>query len=386
MNVLVAMDSFKGSLSTNELADAVAAGILGAVPDARVVKTPIADGGEGFCDTLLEGLGGRRVTLRVKGPLFEPISASYGILENGAAIMEMASVAGLPLVPEHLRNPLETTTFGLGEMIRDAMDKGCREFIIGLGGSATNDGGMGMAAALGYDFLDSDGNALEPVGRSLGHIAAIRADNVVKGIDTCRFLAACDVENPLCGPNGAAHVYGPQKGAGPEAVRQLDQGLQNLARVIARDLGKSVDGLAGAGAAGGLGGGLSAFLPAELRPGVDIIFEQLGMEELINAADLVFTGEGRLDFQSVMGKAPLGIAKLAARRNTPVIALAGSVADDADKANAHGVTAMFSVMDGPMALREAMEKGKAGHLVSKTVRQIMGLVSRLTATAGTTGS
>ncbi len=377
MKILVAMDSFKGSLSTNELSCAVEQGIYLADNNIRVIKIPIADGGEGTCATLLQGVGGTSISLSVKGPLFEEITASYGILKNNTAVIEMAAASGLPLVPEEKRNPMTTTTYGVGQMIKDAMERGCQNFIIGIGGSATNDGGIGMLEALGYRFLDSDHKQVIPVGRSLVDIVSVDGSRTIQGLDKCRFLVACDVENPLFGETGAAFVFGPQKGADETCVRQLDQGLQNWARVIEKNCGKSIADLKGAGAAGGLGAGFSAFLNAELRPGVDIIFDQLNMASLIKEADLIFTGEGRLDFQSVMGKAPLGIAKLCARYGKPVIALAGSVTDDAVKAHAYGMTAMFSIIDGPMSLGEAMDKENACRMVKKTVYQIMRLVNVL---------
>lgn len=374
MNVLVAVDSFKGSLSTNELSSAIEEGIHQADQGICVTKIPVADGGEGTCDALLEGLGGTRVSLTVKGPLFDEVLASYGILNDGTAVMEMAASSGLPLVPEALRNPMNTTTYGVGEMIRDAMGRGCREFIVGIGGSATNDGGMGMLEALGYRFLDREGKPLVSAGRSLAKVARISTEGVSKELASCRFLVACDVENPLYGENGAAHVFGPQKGADEATVRVLDHGLRNWAEVVEATFDKSIGELKGAGAAGGLGGGFSAFLNAELKPGVKIIFEHLKMEAHVKEADLVIIGEGRLDAQTSMGKAPSGIAKLASKHGIPVVALAGSVADDATSAHATGISAMFSIADGPMSLEEAMEPERARHLVKKTATQVMRLV------------
>lgn len=376
-NILVAVDSFKGSLSTRELSDAVETGIRQSGIGANVVSTPIADGGEGTCDTLLEGVGGERISLSVAGPLFEKVTASYVILDDGTAIIEMAASSGLPLVPESLRNPMNTSTYGVGELIKDAIARGCRNFIIGIGGSATNDGGIGMLAALGYRFLDADGLAVTPVGGSLEKIIAVEINDVLKRLDDCRFLVACDVENTLYGENGAAYVFGPQKGADEDCVQRLDKGLRQWAKVIKKSCGISVDNTKGAGAAGGLGVAFYAFLHAELRPGVDIIFEHLGIEELVRQADMVITGEGRLDFQSVMGKAPTGIARLGLRYGKPVVGIAGSVTDDAVRAYDKGITAMFSVTDGPMSLETAMDKVKATHLVSKTVEQIMRLIASM---------
>lgn len=377
MNILIAIDSFKGSLSTIELSNAIEQGIKEVSLDYCIKKTPIADGGEGTYQTLVDGLGGTLVEVNVKDPLFKNITSEYGILKDNTAVIEMASSSGLPLVPEHLQNPLNTTTYGVGEMIKDAIIKGCRNFIIGIGGSATNDGGIGMLNALGYQFLDQDNNELPAIGKSLPFIKSINDSNKLKILDECKFLIACDVDNPFYGPRGAAYVYGPQKGASEDDVIYLDNGLKSFAKVITNKYGVSIDNLSGAGAAGGLGGGFSAFLNATLKPGVDIIFEKLEIESLIKDADIIFTGEGRLDFQTVMGKAPIGVAKLAKKYDKTVIALAGSVTDEAYNAHDYGVTSMFSILDQPLTLNEAMDKERSYHLVKKSVNEIIRLINKL---------
>jgi len=374
MNILIAIDSFKGSLSTNDLASAIEEGINEVSLTHLIKKIPIADGGEGTCETLISGLGGKKVKVVVKNPLFQLIEAEYGILENNTAIIEMAKSSGLTLIPEELQNPMNTTTFGVGEMIKDALSKGCREFIIGIGGSATNDGGIGMLNALGFDFYDKDDNLLSPIGSSLLSIARIDDSNVTEDVKTSKFLVACDVDNPIYGLTGAAHVYGKQKGASKEEIHLLDQGLRNFTKIIFETFKKDISTIKGAGAAGGLGGGFKGFLNSVLRPGIDIIFDSLHLERYIEECDIVITGEGKLDFQTVMGKAPIGIAKLASKHNKPVIAIAGSVGDDAYNAHKYGVTSMFSIMDGPMSLDQAMDHDNTYRMVKKKVNELIRLI------------
>ncbi len=377
MNVLIAIDSFKGSLTTTQLADAISQGILDVSTDFVVEKVPIADGGEGTYETLVQGLGGETISVEVHGPLFEQRIASYGILEDKTAIIEMAQCSGLPLVPEQLRNPLNTTTFGVGELIKDAITKGCRTFIIGIGGSATNDGGIGMLNALGYQFLDAKGNLLTPIGSSLELIDRIDTTNVWKELDDCTFLVACDVDNPLYGERGAANVYGRQKGATEEQVIQLDNGLQNFGNVVLQQMKQQIADVPGSGAAGGLGGGFIGFLNATLQPGTDIIFQKLGIEEKVKHADIIITGEGRLDFQTVMGKAPIGIAKIAKRYHKPVIALAGSLTKDAFLGHDAGITSMFSILDAPMTLDYAMNQENALRMVYHQTNELFRLIHTL---------
>ena len=374
MNVLIAIDSFKGSLTSQELSNVIESGINEVSEDFVVNKIPISDGGDGMYDALLFGLRGAKVKLRVKDPLFNEIDTEYGIINNETAIIEMASVSGLTLIAKEKRNPLNTTTYGVGQMIKDAIHKKCRNFIIGIGGSATNDGGIGMLSALGYKFYDNESNELAAIGSSLNTISKIDASHSIKHLDECSFRIACDVDNPLYGPKGAAHLYAKQKGASEEDILVLDQGLKNYSDLIKRDFGIDVSSLEGAGAAGGLGGGFKAFLNAELKPGIDIIFDLLKIEEKIKWADIVITGEGRLDYQTLMGKAPIGISNLAKKYNKTVIALAGSVSDDAIKMHNYGVTSMFSIMDSPMTLLNAMDWDNAKRLVRKKVVEVFRLI------------
>jgi glycerate kinase len=372
-SILIAPDSFKGCLSAGEVADAIEAGVLRGCPSAAVRKVPLADGGEGTVDALVAATAGRFVEATVTGPLGEPVSARYGLLGDGAtAVIEMAAASGLPLVPAEQRKPLVTTTYGTGQLIRDALDRGCREVIIGVGGSATVDGGAGMAQALGFRLLDASGREIERGGGALKTLARIDAPtSVVPPEGECRFLVACDVLNPLLGEKGAARVYGPQKGATPEMVEQLEAGLAHLARVIRRDLGTDVTDLGGGGAAGGLGAGLVAFLRARIRPGVEVVIEACGLESKLTDANLVITAEGQIDAQTAFGKTAAGVAALAGKAGVPVIALAGAVTPDAAVLHEHGIAAMFSIADGPMTLQQAMQPGTARDLLSRAAEQLV---------------
>ena len=375
MKVIVAMDSFKGSLSSNELANSVEQGIKRVYPDAEVIKIPVADGGEGTVESLVEGTDGNFVEVSVANPLLIPVKAKYGILGDGkTAVIEMATASGLPLVPIDKRNPMKTTTYGTGEMIKDAISEGCREFLIGIGGSATNDGGIGMMKALGVKFYGKNNIELGHGGEQLSKVRKIDISNLLPEIKECKFLIACDVDNPFYGLNGAAHVYGRQKGATEEMVLELDNGLKHFSEVVKQDLNIDIANVPGAGAAGGLGGGFLAFLNGELRPGIDIVLEEVGLKDKLEGVDFVITGEGRMDFQSVMGKAPVGVAKLAKTKNIPVIALAGGVADDAGEVHNHGIDSIFSIMNYPMTLEEAMEPKRASILVEKNVEEIFRLI------------
>ena len=371
MKIVIAIDSFKGSLSSFELGEAIEKGIKRVYSDAEVKKVPIADGGEGTVEALVDGTGGRFVDMEVKGPLMKPIDARYGIMGNDkTAVIEMASASGLPLIKLEERNPRKTTTYGTGELIKDAIQKGCREFIIGIGGSATNDAGLGMLQALGYKFFDKKGRKLG----AGGEIMEQDAVDVVPELAQCKFLIACDVNNPFHGPMGAAHVYGRQKGADDEMVKYLDSGLEKFADTIRQKLGKDVAEIPGAGAAGGLGGGFLAFLEGELRPGIDIVFEKVKLAQEIEGADFVITGEGRIDFQSVMGKAPTGVSKLCQKYGIPVIAIAGCVADDADAVHDYGIEALFSAINYPISLEEAMSRDRARTFVEKNSEEIFRLI------------
>lgn len=375
MKVVIAIDSFKGSLTSNELGDSLEIGIKKVYKDAEIIKVPIADGGEGTVEAMVEGTKGQFIDINVHDPLMNEIVAKYGILGNGkTAIIEMAAASGLPLVPVNKRNPKETTTYGTGEIVRDAINRGCREFIIGLGGSATNDGGLGMMQALGFKFLDKNGNELGQGGKILGEVAIIDDSEIMEELKECKFLVACDVDNPFYGPRGAAYVYGRQKGADDNMIIELDNGLKHLAEVIKNKYGKDISDLAGAGAAGGLGGGLVAFLNAILKPGTEIILEEVGLAKYLDNADFVITGEGRIDFQSVMGKAPVGVSKMAKKYGIPVIGIAGCLADDADATHDYGIDSLFSIMNYPITLEDALKPENAKKFVTKNAEEIFRLI------------
>jgi glycerate 2-kinase len=330
MRIVIAPNAFKGSLSALEAADAIAEGVRAAAPDADLVLVPIADGGDGTVDALVAATHGGRRTIRVHGPLGDPVDADYGMVDGGStAVIEMAKAAGLALVPSEKRDPRVTTTYGVGELLQHAFDHGARHFIVGIGGSATNDGGAGMAQALGYHLLDENGHELPPGGLALKRLARIHTGGVHGNWKDAQVDVASDVTNPLTGPSGASAVYGPQKGATPEMVAELDAALRRLAEVIQRDLGVDVEQLPGSGAAGGLGGGLVAFTGAHLRPGAEMVMEALHLDERLNGANLVITGEGRLDSQTArFGKGPAAVARHARNAGIPVVAIGGSVSDE----------------------------------------------------------
>ena len=329
--IVIASDSFKGSISSMEIAGIVAEAASEVFPECETVRLEMADGGEGTTDALCRVLGGEMVKCEVHGPFREKVISEYAIVdvpgEGLTAVIEMSQASGLPLVPTGLRNPMLTTTFGTGELILDALGRGCRHFLIGIGGSATNDGGTGMLAALGWRFLDSDGKELPPVGASLEKIASVDSSGKNPVLDGCTFITACDVDNPFCGPDGAAFVFGPQKGAGPEEVRLLDKGLESFASVIQESTGTNVKEIPGAGAAGGLGGALMAFLGSRLTPGAEMVLDVIGFDSLAEGADLVITGEGKMDGQTLKGKAPLCVLKHASKLGIPTIAIAGMISD-----------------------------------------------------------
>jgi glycerate kinase len=335
-------------------------GILAVFPEAEVLKVPIADGGEGTVEALVAATGGRLMHAQVRGPLGEPVRAHWGISGDGStAFLEMASASGLPLVPRDRRDPRITSTFGTGELMKAALDAGLRKLVIGIGGSATNDGGTGMARALGVKFLNADGRDLPEGGAALAGLARIDLSGLDPRLKEASILVACDVDNPLCGPRGASAVYGPQKGATPDMVAELDAALGVFARAAATATGRDVALLPGAGAAGGLGAGLLFFTPASLRPGVAIVLETTGFEALVEGADLVITGEGRTDVQTAMGKAPVGVAAVAKRHGVPVICLSGGLGDGADEVLAHGIDALASTVPQPMTLEACMAQGAA---------------------------
>lgn len=357
MRIVIAPDSFKGSLTARQAAEAMAAGARRVFPDAELILVPMADGGEGTVQSLLDALGGDRRTVTVEDPLGRPVEASFGLLGEGdAAVLEMAAASGLTLVPEELRDPLRASTYGTGQLIRAALDAGARRILIGIGGSATNDGGAGMAEALGYRFLDAAGERLPRGGAALVRLARIDADGVDPRLERTEFVIACDVTNPLLGPNGASAVYGPQKGATPEMVAMLDEALACLAQRLEEDLGVSVRDLPGAGAAGGLGAGLVAFCRAELRRGVEMVIDAVGLRGFVARADLVLTGEGRLDGQTVHGKTPHGVAGVAKEAGLPVLAVGGGLGPGYRDVYAAGIDAVASIIPVPITLAEAVER------------------------------
>jgi glycerate kinase len=357
---VIAPDSFKGSLSAVAVADAIARGVLAVFRDAEIAKVPIADGGEGTVEALVAATGGRFEERTVRGPLGEPVRARWGILGSGeAAVVEMAAASGLPLVLPARRDPRATTTYGTGELLLAALDAGLRRIVLGIGGSATNDGGAGLARALGVRFLDASGAELPEGGAALARLARVDLGGLDPRVGGAEIVVACDVDNPLTGPRGASAVYGPQKGATPEMVAELDAALGRYAEVARDATGRDVASTPGAGAAGGLGAGLLFFTPARLRPGVEIVLEAVRFDELVRGADLVVTGEGRTDFQTAMGKAPVGVAAAAKRHGVPVVCLSGGLGPGADDVLAQGIDAVVPVVSGPMALDEAMRNAAA---------------------------
>ncbi|MGE5632857.1 MAG: glycerate kinase [Caulobacteraceae bacterium] len=370
MKIVIAPDSYKGSLTAKEVADCIEKGIRKVFEFADVVSVPMADGGEGTVRSLVDSTGGRIVSVKVKGPLLEEVDAFYGILGDGiTAVIEMAAASGLPLLKAEDRNPMKTTTYGTGELIMNALNMGCRKIIIGIGGSATNDGGAGMIMALGAKLLDKAGKDIGYGGESLERLATIDVGGLDKRLESCKIVAACDVDNPLCGPRGASHVFGPQKGADAKMVEILDKNLEHYAKVIEKQIGISIKDYPGAGAAGGLGGGLLAFLNAELRRGIDIVVEATGLEEKLKGADLVITGEGMMDYQTQYGKTPFGVAQAAKKYNVPVIAIVGGIGKKAEVLYDMGIDSIFSIADRPMKLEEAISDG--AELVEKTSERIM---------------
>jgi len=356
MKIVIAPDSFKESLTALEAAEAIEKGMKKILPDADFIKVPMADGGEGTVQSLVDATGGKIISKTVTGPLGEPVEAFFGLSgDEKTAVIEMAAASGLHLVPAEKRNPLITTTRGTGELIAAALDYGIERIIIGIGGSATNDGGAGMAKALGIKLLDSEGNEIGDGGGALGNIAAIEMSNIDPRVASVSIEVACDVDNPLTGPKGASSIFGPQKGANPEMVSLLDGNLYHYAQMIRRYVGKDIEKIAGAGAAGGLGGGLMAFLAAELKRGVDIVLEATALEEQLKDADFVITGEGKIDGQTIFGKTPIGVAKTAKKYNIPVIAIAGNVGCDSHVVHEHGIDAVFSIVPGIIPLSDAFE-------------------------------
>ena len=375
MKVVIAIDSLKGSLSSMEAGMAIKDGILAAKPDAEVIVKPLADGGEGTTDALIEGMNGERIDLTVTGPMHTPVDAYYGYLKDtNTAVMEMASAAGITLVPDSEKNPLLATSYGVGEMINDAIQRGCRNFIIGICGSVTNDGGIGMLKALGVRFLDENDEDAGEGGQALAKVARIDVSGMNPLLKECHIQVACDVNNPLCGENGSTYVYGPQKGVTEDMKKTLDEAMAHFARVTSETLENDYMNTPGAGAAGGLGYAFLAYTGAALTPGIELILDAVGLEEELSGADVVVTGEGRLDFQTAMGKAPVGVARLAKKYNAKVIAFAGSVTKEATACNNEGIDAFFPILRGVCTLAEAMDPVAARNNMTATVEQVFRLL------------
>lgn len=375
MKIIIAIDSFKGSLTSLQAGNAVKNAMLRLDENAEITVKPLADGGEGTVSALAESSGAEMVKCTVPGPLLQNVAAKYCILKDGhTAVIEMASAAGITLIPAEKRNPLETTTYGVGQLIRDAMDRGCRRFIVGIGGSATNDGGTGMLRALGYEFLDKDGAPIAYGAKGLKDLHQIRTDHVLPELKECSFQIACDVSNPLCGEAGCSAVFGPQKGATPQMVADMDGWLENYAALAKTVSGKADKNYPGAGAAGGLGFAFLSFANASLRSGIQIVLEETGIEADIQTADLVITGEGRLDSQTVMGKAPIGVAKLAKKYGKPVIAFSGCVTEDAELCNEHGIDAFFPILREVTTLEKALDSAHAAKNLTAAAYQVFRLL------------
>lgn len=366
---VLAPDSFKESMTAKEVCIAMEKGLRKVYPDAEYIHVPMADGGEGTVQSLVDASGGQIYTKEVAGPLGQPVTATYGILGDGVtAAIEMASASGIQLVEKADRNPLITSTFGTGELIKECLDRGIRSIIIGIGGSATNDGGTGMAEALGARFLDETGNPLPRGGGSLDRLASIDISGLDERLQQLQLIVACDVTNPLCGERGASVVFGPQKGATPELVLQLDANLAHYADIVEKQLGKDVRDLPGAGAAGGLGAGLMIFTQAVLQRGIEIVIEYTGLTAKLADADMVFTGEGGIDFQTKFGKTPYGVARTAKASGKKVIALAGYIGEGIDTLYAEGIDAVFGIVPGASELEKLLKDGPAN--VERTCENI----------------
>ena len=374
MKAIIAIDSFKGSLSSLEAGGAIREAFLRAFPDGEALVRPLADGGEGTVEALCAGLGGEMIKAQVTGPLGDPVTAKYCIVKGSTAVIEMAEAAGLPLVPYELRDPMFTTTYGVGELILHAIERGCRSFIVGIGGSATNDGGVGMLSALGFEFFDKNGQQIDRCAKGLEDLASVSAENMNPALRECSFKVACDVNNPLCGERGCSAVYAPQKGATPEAVKIMDEWLGKYAETVKKVFPNADPEYPGAGAAGGLGFAFKSFLGASLESGISIILKETELEKYIAEADVVITGEGRIDFQTAMGKAPIGVAKLAKKHGKKVIAFAGCVTEDAEECNAHGIDAFFPIIRGIVTLDEALNKENALKNLKATAYQVFRLI------------
>ena len=381
MKIVIAPDSFKGTNSALNVARAIERGIRRVAPEIEAVIVPIADGGEGTVEAVLTAAGGELRDVEVVGPLGERRMAQFGVMSGGRAVIEMAAASGLPLVPDDKRNPLVTTTYGTGQLIKAALDAGCREVLIGIGGSATNDGGMGMAQALGASFRDAAGRELGAGGAELERLVDIDVSGLDRRVAETRITVACDVDNPLCGERGASAIYGPQKGATPEMIRRLDAALRSFAGVVKRRLVKDVIDLPGAGAAGGLGAGLMVFADGKLTAGINAILDIVRFDELLGGVDLVITGEGKLDAQTAFGKVPVGVARRVKPHGIPVVAIAGDIGKGSEAVYAMGIDAVVSTVDRAMPLAEALAESRraledCGERVMRLLLVGIGLGSR----------
>ena len=378
MKVVVAIDSFKGCMSSLEAGNCIREAVedTGYVSDIKVF--PLADGGEGTVEALMSCMHGKEIEAEVTGPLGEKVSSYYGVLEEEKlAVMEMANVAGITMVADRSKNPMNTTTYGVGEMILDAANRGCREFIIGIGGSATNDGGLGMLTALGVEFYNKEGKKAGIFGRDVMRVDRVDTSHLAEILKECHFTIMCDVTNPLCGEMGSSAIYGPQKGATAKTIAQMDEGLKQYAEVIRRDTGKDFADAEGAGAAGGLGFAFLTFLNTTMSAGISYILEKLGLDEEMKDADIVITGEGKLDAQTAMGKAPAGVAAMAKKHGALVLGFTGATSEDAEACNKVGMDAYFSICRGPMSMEEAMDKETARQNIHMTVKQVFNLIHQL---------
>ena len=374
MKILVAPQEFKGSISALSVAEAAETGVMRVFPEAEVVLCSVADGGDGTLETLVEVSGGEVRTCSVQNPIGETITAQWGAMGDGVtAVIEMARTSGLALLSLDERDPLNSSTFGLGQAILEALNQGFRKVIVGIGGSATNDAGAGMAQALGATLLNAEGKSIPFGGAALADLRSIDISKMDTRIENSQFMVACDVSNPLTGDEGASAVYGPQKGATPEMVAQLDNALLNFAEIVKKDIGKNVSEISGAGAAGGLGAGMLAFMGAELKAGVDIVLETVQLREKLSDVDLVITGEGGMDFQTVYNKAPIGVARIAGEFNIPTIAIAGLLGQNFTVVHDHGIRAATSIVDGPISLEESSER--ASELISNSVEESLRFIS-----------
>lgn len=356
--IILVPDSFKGTMSSSEICSIMEKAIHTYCPQAQVISIPVADGGEGSVDCFLSAVGGRKITVMVKGPYFEEMESFYGILPDNVAVIEMAACAGLPLVGEN-RSAEKTTTFGVGQLIAHAAESGCKKIIIGLGGSATNDGGTGAATALGVRFLDKDEQEFVPTGLTLKDIVRIDLSGMLPAVKQAEIVTMCDIDNPLCGEHGAAHVFGSQKGADPATVEHLDSGLAHLAKVVNHDLNVDILNLPGAGAAGGMGGGMVAFLNSDLQMGIETVLDTVGFDSMLAGADMVFSGEGKIDFQSLRGKVVVGVARRTQKAGIPLIAVVGDIGDNIEGAYAVGVTGIFSINRVALPFAQLIERSKS---------------------------